>query len=238
MKNNRKRAPIGGVAEIMWIMGIVLCSLGVCLSANSGFGVSMVAAPAFVLFNRLKDVLPWLTYGTMDYIFQGVVVVLTALVCRRFKWKYLMAFGTAVLHGLCLDMWRLVFGTEVYATMGLRLVSGVMGAVITALAISMFLRTYLPQQAYELIVKEISERFNLNISKVKWFNDIIILLFAIVMMLVLFGQFDLELVGVGTVVITLVNTPLIVMWGKGLDRFFELTSRWPRFRNFFEKHFN
>lgn len=238
MKNNRNRAPIGGVSELMWAVGIILCALGVCLSANSGFGVSMVAAPAFVLFHRLSEVIPWLTYGTMDYIFQGMVVVLTATVCRRFKWKYLMAFGTAVLHGLCLDMWRLVFGTEVYASMGLRLVSGVMGAVITALAISMFLRTYLPQQAYELIVKEISEKFDLNMSRVKWFNDIIILLFAIVMMLVLFGQFDLELVGVGTVVITLVNTPLIVMWGKVLDKLFEFTSRWPGFRNFFDKHFN
>lgn len=238
MKNNRERAPIKGVAEVMWIMGIVLCALGVCLSANSGFGVSMVAAPAFVLFNRLKDVLPWLTYGTMDYIFQGIVVLSTVVICRRFKWKYLMAFAVAVVYGVLLDMWRMVFGAEVYATIPLRVCAAVCGAVITSLAIAMLLRSYMPQQAYELVVKETSERYNFLLNKVKWTFDISVLVLAILLMLVLFGRFDPELVGVGTVVITLVNTPLIAMWGKVLDRFFAFTSQWPRFRNFFEKHFN
>ncbi len=236
MSRDKKR--VSGVAEIMWVVGLILCALGVCMSANSGFGVSMLAAPAFVLFNRFKDVLPWLTYGTMDYLFQGVVVLSTVVICRRFKWKYLMAFAVAVAYGMFLDMWRLVFGAEVYSTIELRVVAAVCGAVITSLAIAMLLRSYLPQQAYELVVKETTEKYNLKLSKVKWTCDISVLVLAILMMLVLFGRFDTELIGIGTVLITLVNTPLIVMWGKALDKIFVFSAGWPRFREFFEKHFN
>lgn len=222
----------------MWFLGVVLCALGVCLSANSGFGVSMVSAPGFVIFNRLKNVLPWLTYGTVDYVFQGLIILLTAAICRRFKWKYLMSAAVGVAYGLLLDMWRLVFGKEVYGTMPLRVVSAVCGAVITALAIAMLLRTYLPQQPYELVVKEASDKYNFPVNKAKWIFDISVLVLAIALMLVLFGRFDTKLVGIGTLVLTLVNTPLIVLWGKVLDRFFEPTSRWPGFREYFEKHFD
>ena len=42
----------GRFAEIAYVLGIILCPLGVCLSAKSGFGVSMVVAPAYVLYFR------------------------------------------------------------------------------------------------------------------------------------------------------------------------------------------
>lgn len=234
--NNKKR--IGGVAEIMWVMGIVLCALGVCLSANSGFGVSMLAAPAFVLYNRLKDILPWLTYGAMDYAVQGIVVITTAIICRKFKWKYLMAIAIAMVYGLILDMWRLVFGAEVYGTIGLRIAAFAGGSLIITLAIAMILRTYMPQQSFELIVKETSEKFNIKLSKVKWTVDISVFFLAIVMMLVLFGEFRPELIGIGTLIITFINTPLIIMWGKVLDSFFEFSPGLPKFKEFFEKHFD
>ena len=34
----------GRFAESAYVLGIILCPLGVCLSAKSGFGVSMVVA--------------------------------------------------------------------------------------------------------------------------------------------------------------------------------------------------
>ena len=234
--NGKKR--IGGVAEIMWVMGIILCSLGVCLSANSGFGVSMLAAPAFVLYNRLKDIVPWLTYGTMDYTVQGIVVLLTAIICRKFKWKYLMSFAIAVVYGFCIDTWRLIFGAEVYATMVLRIAAYACGSLIITLSIAMLLRTYMPQQSFELIVKETAEKYNIKLSKVKWIVDISVFVLAIVMMLVLFGGFRPELIGIGTLIITFIKTPLIIMWGKVLDRFFEFSPGLPKFKEFFEKHFD
>ena len=44
----------GRFAEIAYVLGMILCPLGVCLSAKSGFGVSMVVAPAYVLYLRIS----------------------------------------------------------------------------------------------------------------------------------------------------------------------------------------
>ena len=44
-------------AELAWLFGIILCPLGVCLSAKSGLGVSMVVAPAYVLYLKLSQYL-------------------------------------------------------------------------------------------------------------------------------------------------------------------------------------
>ena len=66
----------GNFAELAYVMGMILCPLGVCLSAKSGFGVSMVVAPAYVLYLRISETLPWFTFGKSEYIFQGLLLIL------------------------------------------------------------------------------------------------------------------------------------------------------------------
>ena len=85
----------GRFAEIAYVLGIILCPLGVCLSAKSGFGVSMVVAPAYVLYLRISETIPWFTFGKSEYIFQGLLLIVLAFAVRRFKWKYLLSFVTA-----------------------------------------------------------------------------------------------------------------------------------------------
>lgn len=81
----------GNFAELAYVMGMILCPLGVCLSAKSGFGVSMVVAPAYVLYLRISETLPWFTFGKSEYIFQGLLLILLGIAVRRFKWKYLLS---------------------------------------------------------------------------------------------------------------------------------------------------
>ena len=90
----------GNFAELAYVMGMILCPLGVCLSAKSGFGVSMVVAPAYVLYLRISETLPWFTFGKSEYIFQGLLLILLGIAVRRFKWKYLLSFVTAFLYGM------------------------------------------------------------------------------------------------------------------------------------------
>ena len=74
----------GRFAEIAYVLGIILCPLGVCLSAKSGFGVSMVVAPAYVLYLRISETIPWFTFGKSEYIFQGLLLIVLAFAGRRF----------------------------------------------------------------------------------------------------------------------------------------------------------
>ena len=232
--NNKK----GNVAELAYVMGMILCPLGVCLSAKSGFGVSMVVAPAYVLYLRISETLPWFTFGKSEYIFQGLLLIVLGIAVRRFKWKYLLSFVTAFLYGNILDLWYDVLGAEQYTVFWQRGMACVLGTVITSLAIAFFLRTYLPQEAYEMFVKDISDTFHKDTTKVKWIFDFTALCIAVILMLVLFRRFAFDMVGFNTVLATIVNAPLIGIFGKILDRAGSFDSSFPQFYEKFQSIMN
>ncbi len=221
--------PIRKTGEIFYILGTILCSLGVCMSAKSGFGVSMVVAPSFVISNFLQPKLPFFTFGNTEYVVQGLFIIALIIIVGKFKIKYPLSFVTAVIYGLLLDMWRLVFGAEVYTETYMRVISMILGAVVTAFAIALYLRTYLPQQGYDLFVYEIATEKKLRMNVVKWVYDASSLVLAIALMLILFGRFDLEMIGVGTLILTVINTPLIAGFGKLIDKFCDPAPMFPRF---------
>ncbi len=235
MKRQDKLSRMG---ELAWILGVVLCSLGVCLSAKSGFGVSMVVAPAYVLHCKLSELWEFFSFGVAEYVLQGALILLLCAVLRRFKWKYLLSFGTAVFYGVTLDGWRLLLGEDVYGEFWQRCMSCGCGALVTAFAIALLLRTYLPQQSYELVVKELSVCRGWALGRVKWIYDLSSLGVAILLMLALFCRFDPEMVGAGTLLLTVINTPLITFFGKLLDRFFDFTPFFSRFFRLFQRYFD
>ncbi len=210
---------------------MVLCALGVALSAKSGFGVSMVVAPAYVLHRFVSLTFPWFTFGIAEYVLQGAIILLTALICRKVKWKYPVTALGVLFYGAMVDHWREFVGTEIPEQLSLRLTYAVVGAVIVSLAIAMLLRTYLPQQAYELCVQEIVARYSFPMARVKWIYDGVSLLLAIVLMLLFFKRFDTTMIGPATLVLTFVNAPLINLFGRILEHFFDFSSLSPAFRD-------
>ena len=233
-----KSKKIAGMGELAYVLGVILCALGVCFSAKSGFGVSMVVAPAYVLHCKLEPLLPFFSFGVAEYVLQGGLILLLCPFVGRFKKKFLLSLGTAVFYGVVLDFWRMLFGTEVPNELWQRAFFCGLGGCITAFAIALLLRTYLPQQGYELVVKELSDRYGWAMGRVKWIYDMSSLVVAILLMLLLFGEFSFSMIGAGTLLLTLVNTPLITGFGKLLDRFFVFTPFFPRFHGFFQKHFD
>ena len=222
--------PIRKCGELAWLLGAVLCSLGVCLSAKSGFGVSMVVAPAFVLSNYLHDSLglAFFTFGNTDYIVQGVFMLALIIVVGKFKIKYPLAFITAVIYGLMLDGWRLLFGQDIPAELYVRIIYMILAALIIAFSVALYLHTFVSQQVYDMFVYEVAAEKKKNVTVVKWIYDISSLVAAIVLMLILFNRFDLEMVGIGTLIYTVVNTPLIALFGKLLDKLCNFSPLFPK----------
>ena len=218
---------IGRMNEIAWVIGIVGCALGVCLCTKANFGLSMIAAPPYIFHYALRDRYPWLSQGTSEYIWQGVILLFMCIVTRRFRWKYLLSFGTAVISGLCIDGWFLLLGGNgAYDNLWMRVAAFVFGAGFTSLAIAFVFRTSLPIAIYELLVREIADCFKLNINRVKLANDIIMLLLSVVLAFVLTGGF--HGFGPGTILITFINAPLIAFFGKLIDRRFTFEPRFPK----------
>lgn len=215
---------IGKLGELAWVLGVLTISLGVFFTTKGGFGVSMVVAPAYIIHLAVENFLPWYSFGTSEYILQGVILIAMCIIIRKFNWRYLLSFLTAVIYGFVLDLWFSLFGSEPFATLPARIVSLAIGVVITSLAIAFFFRTYLPKQVYELFVSEVAEHFSIKTDKFKLFYDLTSLAIAIMLAVVVSKRFEgikfTDCIGIGTIVCTVFNAALISLFGKILDKFF------------------
>lgn len=222
---------IGKTGELAWLLGNVLCALGVCLTAKSGFGVSIVVAPAYVIYHKISDIFSFFTFGMAEYILQGLILLSVCIILRKFKIKYILAILTIIFYGAILDVWYMIFGNEIYPFLWQRIVFASIGLVITTFAIALMLRTYLPQEAYEVFVAEISNGFSLNINKVKWIYDISSFTVAIILMLILLREFSFEIIGPLTIVCVFINSPMIAFFGKIVEKYFDFSPAFPKLYN-------
>lgn len=203
---------------IFWIIGMIICPLGVAFSTKSGFGVSMIEAPVYVLHLKVSETFSWFTFGTSEYIVQGILLVILCVAIRHFHWRYLLSFVTAVLYGFVLDGWNALLAFWTNDTLPVRILCAIIGILLTAFAVACFFRTNLPQEVWELFVKELTEHYKLKMTKVKWIFDISLLTVGIVLMLIFFHEFRLNAIGIGTIVTTAVNAPIIGLFGKIIDK--------------------
>lgn len=214
--------------EAAWLCGTFFCALGVALCTKANLGLSMIAAPAYIIHVFMENFLPWYTQGTSEYIWQAFLLIVMCIIVRKFKPKYLLTFVCAVIFGFAVDGSLFILGGPApYQSLATRIIAFVFGEIITAIAIAFNFRTSLPLPVYELVVSEVSKKYGKDINKVKQANDIIMLLVSLMLAFALNRSFDG--IGIGTVIITLINAPLIAFIGKLLDRFFDFSPRFPKF---------
>ena len=226
-------------SELFWLFGIIFVALGVAICSKADLGVSMIAAPAFVVQEAIAPLWSGFTVGVTEYIIQGLMLVIMCIAVRRFDWRYLLAFAVAVLYGYVLDFFLWLFGGVTFDALWLRWVMLIVGDIVTAFGVACFFHTYMPLQVYELFVAEISARFNIGINKVKRVFDISLLALSVILAIVLFfdvAEFDwstiigtsFHSIGLGTLVTTLINSPIIAAMSKFIDKVSEPTARFPK----------
>ena len=219
-------------SELLWLFGIVFVAFGVSICSKADLGVSMIAAPAFVVSEALISLWSGFSVGVTEYVLQGVLLILMCIIVRRFNWRYLLAFAVAVIYGYTLNFFLWLMSGITFEAIWLRWVMLIVGDIITAFGIACFFRTYMPLQVYELFVAEIAARFKINISKVKSGFDVSLLIISAVLALTLLGDvtsFDwttigyasFHSIGLGTLVTTAINSPIIALMGKLIDKIFE-----------------
>lgn len=107
------------------------------------------------------------------------------------------------------------------------------GMVIATLSIALLFRTYIAPEAYELFVKEICLRWNLNIGKVKTIYDCVSCVIALILSFAFFGFGQFEGIKLGSIITTLINGAMIGLWGKALDKVFVFEDGLP-LRKYFQ----
>lgn len=206
--------------EVAFVLGTVLLGLGTALMSKASFGMSIVVSPAYVLADAVGRV----SAGTMCYICQGFLVLCTFAMLRRFKPAFVFTFLSAVLFGLTVDFFTDVcLGGIVDPGMGVRVLLFCLAMPINSLSIAFLLKSYLPPQAPELFVKELSAMRGWDMYKTKYAYDIASCLLSVALSFLFFRQ--LRFVGVGTFISALLNAPLIAFFGKSMEKAADFSPR-------------
>ncbi len=210
--------------EVSYVAGIIALALGTALMERADFGMSMVVAPAYLIYLKVSQYLAWFTFGMAEYCLQALLIIVLAIVLHSFRIRYLFSFITAFIYGNMLDFMmkavNLVSGDGIF----LRTVFYLIGLAVCAIGVSLLFKTYISPEAYELFVKEISSKYGFDISRTKTVYDCCSCLIAIVMSFVFTGFGHFEGVKLGTVLCALVNGWLIGQCTRFFDRHFEFTD--------------
>ena len=194
-------------SELAYFIGIIVLALGTAFMEKADFGISMVVAPAYLIHLKVSEYVPFFSFGMSEYVFQAVLLIFLSLVMGKFKKSYLLSFATAFLYGTILDLAISLVALFPYAGLVWQIVFYVAGMVICAIGVALLLHTYFPPEAYEFVVKELSQKFHAPVGKTKTIYDCCSCLFAITLSLCFYKSF----VGVkwGTIVCAMVNGWLI-----------------------------
>ncbi len=218
---------INRMNEAYWLLGNIFCAFGVALCTKSGLGLSMIAAPPFILNQFLVRFSAFFTQGACEYVFQALLLVVMCIIIRKFRFKYLLSFATAFVFGNMVDMSLLLLGGQgVYDSLAVRIAAFAISEVIISLSIACYFRTSLPLCVYELFVVAVAGKFNKPSHKIKMLFDYSMLALSVTLSLSLFKDF--VGVGIGTVILTLVNSHLIKLWGRLLDKLFGSEPLFPK----------
>lgn len=222
-------------SELVYIVALLGLSFSVAMAAAADFGVSMIVAPAYIV--SLKFTV--FTFGQWDYILQGVLFIAFCVAMKRFKPIYLVSFATCVIYGTVLDMWRAIiphFNTAITPAgsmaMPVRIIYFVLSMFLTAATVALFFRVYIYPQVCDLFVTGITSKYKVNRIRFKRIFDFSCLSISLILTLLFFGK--LRGIGVGTLIVTVLNGVLIGGFGKLYDRYFEITPAFPKAAQKFE----
>lgn len=218
--------------EFAYLLGIALVALGTAMTAWGDLGISMVVAPAFILHLRMSQVFPWFTFGVAEYCLQGLVLILMMCLLRKVKATYFLSFITAILYGLILDGSTLLLSLLPQKLLWQRLAVYIGGDLLICAGVSMVFRTYLPPEAYEMFVMELSKKWHIKLHTLKTLYDCVSLVIAVALSFLLLGT--LQGVGIATVVCAFLNGSLISLFSRLWDRIWNFADKFPWRKKFEE----
>ena len=191
--------------ELAYVFGIIALALGVAFMEAADFGMSMIVAPAYLMHLRLVETLPFFSFGMAEYTLQAALLAIMCVLLRKAKLSFLFSFVTAVLYGFILDGFIFLMGFVPVESLAARAFFYVLGMLTCSLGVALVFHTYIPPEAYELFVKELSARYGVKISVFKTGFDITMMLIGVAMSFAFFGLWHFEGVKLGTLVCALLN---------------------------------
>ena len=209
-------------SEAAYILGIVTLALGTALTEMTDLGLSMVVAPAYLLYVKIGQYVPQFTFGMAEYVLQALLLIVLAIIMKRFRIGYILSFITTILYGIVLDLFMRALAPLQPSGIAVRIVLYAFGMIWCALGVTLLIHTYFSPEAYELFVKEIAGKYSFHFDKAKTIYDCTSCLVAIVMSFAFFGFGRFVGVGFGTIASALLNGWMIGRMSRILESDFEI----------------
>ncbi len=204
--------------ELAYVSGIAALALGTAFMEKADMGISMVVAPAYLIYLKLSAIWPFVTFGMAEYTLQVALLAVMVIVLRRFKVSYLFSFVTAVIYGFALDGCMALVASVDASALAVRIGFYIIGLVLCSTGVSFIFHTYIAPEVYELFVKEVSAKAHKNINKFKIGYDCVSCLVGIILSFSFFGLFHFEGVKLGTVFCALVNGRIIGFISRFMEK--------------------
>ena len=221
-------------SEVAYLIGILLLAFAVAMITAANFGVSMLIAPSLILSMKFN----FLTFGQWEYIIQGTLFIIMCIWVKKIKPIYFFAFLSSIAFATFLDLFRLLpfakpeFYLAFENSLTIRIFLFIVADLLIGISLAFAFKSYLYPQTTDFFTKCITFKFNYNLAKFKMIFDIVFLIISILLSLCLFKNFTG--IGIGTVVITLFNGPLIGLFTKILGKIFVFEPTFKKIEKLFE----
>lgn len=190
---------------------VVMNSLGVVLMLRSGAGISAISSVPFAF----SEVLPRLTLGTWNYLFQGFLVFSLMILKKRLVPQYLFSFVVGFAFGKMLDVHELWVNTLPLGP-GWQVLYFVLSYLILSFGIAVSNRCGLPIIPTDLYPRELSEIISAKYSRIKISFDVICVAVTAAMTVLFLGH--LEGLGIGTILAAFTMGKMIGFMGDQMDQ--------------------
>lgn len=190
---------------------VVMNSLGVVLMLRSGAGISAISSVPFAF----SEVLPRLSLGTWNYLFQGLLVFSLMILKKRLVPQYLFSFVVGFAFGKMLDVHELWVNTLPLGP-GWQVLYFVLSYLILSFGIAVSNRCGLPIIPTDLFPRELSEIISAKYSRIKISFDVICVAVTAAMTVLFLGH--LEGLGIGTILAAFTLGKMIGFMGDQMDQ--------------------
>jgi len=193
------------------MLGFVIISLGIVGVIFSRLGATPVDA-----FNYYIYTLTPLSLGTI-VIFTGLFVTLLAFIFNPTK-DIIISASFIFLVGILIDGWKLVFELvplSLYDNLLIRIVMASLSLVLIAFGVAVTITTGLATSPYEKLMMVLNKKIK-SVQFSKMIIEGTFLLLAVILGIITDQLFDQ--INVFTVLLVLVNGPLIGMFARMIDK--------------------
>ena len=181
---------------LIYVLGMLVQNFGLYLNARSGLGTSALLGVAYV-----GGMAAGITFGDATIVVFALYILAQFIVrgTKHRQWRDILQLPVAVLIGEAFNLLDLVFPVAaIQSSMALRVVAMVCAMTFNGIGATLAVNMRLIPSPGDGIVQALSDRFGMELGKMKRIMDCSMVVIAAVMSFALFGR--LEGVGIGTVI--------------------------------------